>query len=216
MRRRAAILVLLIAPVFAVAELVDRIAAIVGTNIITLSDVLKQIRLTALLNGTEPDNGAASRREAAQRLIEQMLIRREMGSTGESSQVAKAIGPELLELLKTRYPTEGAYREALRKYDVTDEDVKSQLLWQTQLVHFVDQRFRPPLPPSESDLRDYYESTFVPDWPSTHDGKPPSFDEAREEVERQAMEQLANNALDRWLGQARTQTRIRLMPEAFK
>jgi hypothetical protein len=216
MPRRAAILVLLIAPVFAAAELVDRIAAIVGTNIVTLSDVLKQIRLTSLLNGTEPDYGAAARREAAQRLIEQMLIRREMGSTGASGEVAKEVDPQLLQLLKARYPTDDAYREALRKYDVTDADVKAQLLWQTQLVHFVDQRFRPPLPPSDSDLRDYYENTFVPDWTSTHEGKAPPFDDAREEVERQAMEQLANNALDRWLGQTRTQTRIRLMPEAFK
>jgi hypothetical protein len=216
MRRTVAILMLLIAPACAVAEIVDRIAAIVGTTILTSSDVLRQIRLTALLNGADPVYSPKARREAAQMLVEQALIRREMGFSSGGAAASTTADPELVKLLEARYPTEDAYQAALRKYEVTDAEVKAQLLWQTQLVQFVDQRFRPALPPTEAELRDYYESTFVPDWTSSREGKPPAFDAAREEVERQAMAQLANNALDRWLGQTRTQTRIRLMPEAFK
>ena len=126
------------------------------------------------------------------------------------------IDPELLKLVQARYPSSEAYNAALQKYDVSDADVKAQLLWQSQLLQFVDQRFKPPLPPAEVELRDYYENTFVADWSANHQGKPPAFEDVRDEVEQQAMAQLANNALDRWLGQTRTQTRIRLMPEAFK
>jgi len=216
MRKNAATLLLLLAPAFAAAEIVDRIAAIVGSSIITSSDVMKQIRLTALLNGVAPDYSPAARREAAQRLVEQTLIRKEIASAGSGTPAPAAIDQQLLKLLETRYPTEATYQAALQKYDVSDEEVKAQLLWQTQLVHFVDLRFRPALPPSDAELHDYYENTFVPDWPSDHEGKPPAFDAARDELEQEVMAQLANNALDRWLGQTRTQTRIRLMPEAFK
>ena len=215
MRITAAILALLLAPAFSGAEIVDRIAVIVGTNIITMSDVLKQIRLTALLNGAEPDYSPANKRQAGQMLVEQALVRREMSSAA-GTEAATATDPQLLKLLEARYPTEEAYKAALRKYEVSDEDVKAQLLWQTQLLQFVDQRFRPALPPGDAELRDYYESTFLPDWTGSHQGKPPAFEDVRDEVEQQAMAQLANNALDRWLGQTRTQTRIRLMPEAFK
>ena len=148
-------------------------------------------------------------------LIEQALIRKEMSSAG-GSPAGTATDPQLLKLLEARYPSEAAYQAALKKYDVSDADVKAQLLWQTQLLQFVDQRFRPALPPERPELRDYYENTFLPDWSGNHQEKPPAFEDVREEVEQQAMSQLANNALDRWLGQTRTQTRIRLLPEAFK
>lgn len=215
MRMAVCLLILLIAPAFSAAEIVDRIAIIVGSNVLTLSDVLRQIRLTALLNGTEPDTSAAARRQAAQMLVEQALVRREMSFTAGTA-APTAVDPQLLKLLEARYPAAAAYNEALQKYNVSDDDVKAQLLWQTQLVHFIDQRFKPALAPGEAELRDYYESTFLPEWSNEHQGKPPAFADVREEVEQQAIAQLANNALDRWLGQTRTQTRIRLMPEAFK
>jgi hypothetical protein len=216
MRRIALTLFLLAAPVVVEAEIVDRIAVIVGSTIITLSDVLKQIRLTAFVNGADPDYSPESRRETAQRLVEQALIRKEMNFSSGGAKATSETDPELVKILKARYPTDAAYQAALRKYDVTDEEVKAELLWQTQLLQFVDQRFRPVLRPADAELQDYYHNTFVPEWSNSHQEPPPALKDVRDEVEQQAMSQLANNALDRWLGQTRTQTRIRLMPEAFK
>jgi hypothetical protein len=149
-------------------------------------------------------------------LVEQTLVRKEMSFSGGGAKAPSEADPELVKMLTARYPTDAAYQAALKKYDVTDAEVKAQLLWQTQLLEFVDQRFRPVLRPSDAELQDYYENTFVPDWASSHQGSAPTLKDVRDEVEQQVMSQLANNALDRWLGQTRTQTRIRLMPEAFK
>lgn len=216
MRASTSLSLLLLATGLLRAEVVDRLAAIVGTKIITTNDVSRQVRLTAFLNGAEPDYSVENRRKTAQMLVEQALIRREMTTTGLGGDLETNIDPQLLGLVQQRYPGDAVYKAALARYELTDADVKTQLLWQTQLVQFVDMRFRSPVAPVESELRDYYETTFVPEWSSRNQGKPPAFEDVREEVEAQFGSERANNALDRWLGQTRTQTRIRLMPEAFK
>src|SRR4051795_2405586 len=67
-----------VAGVTAWPEIIDRIAVSVDRTVITESEVIRQIRITALLNGEQPDLSAANRRETAERLVEQALMRREI------------------------------------------------------------------------------------------------------------------------------------------
>ena len=60
------------------AELLDRIAIVVNNQPIKDSDIERDIRVTALLNGDRVDSGPSARKQAANRLIDQALIRREM------------------------------------------------------------------------------------------------------------------------------------------
>ena len=57
---------------------IDRIAVVVGNQVITESEVILEARLTAFLNGQPLDLSAAPRRAAAERLVDQQLIRSEM------------------------------------------------------------------------------------------------------------------------------------------
>ena len=200
------------------AELVDRIAATVARSVITESEVDRQIRLTAFLNGDRLDFSPSARRQAAQRLVEQTLVRREMDSSGLFETVAAQteIDPQVKALLKERYPTDADYRQALQRYGLTDEDVQEQLAWQSELIRFVDMRFRPGVQVPDADIRDYYEHTLVPEWPRTHSGNPPALEAARDDIEKLLMGERANAALDRWLGRMRTQTDIRFRAEAFQ
>ena len=70
------------------AELLDRMAATVGDYAITSSAVFRQLRLEAFLDGRTPDFSPASRRQAAERLGEQQLVRREMELTRHDLYVA--------------------------------------------------------------------------------------------------------------------------------
>src|SRR5436309_13062632 len=63
------------------AEIIDRVAVVVGNRVITESEILREIRLTAFLNGAALDFSAASRRRTAERLVEQRLIRNEIESS---------------------------------------------------------------------------------------------------------------------------------------
>ena len=59
-------------------EIVDRIAANIGKTVITESEVQHELRLTAFLDGVEPDFARDNKRKVLDRLIDQTLMRREI------------------------------------------------------------------------------------------------------------------------------------------
>ena len=63
---------------------------------------------------------------------------------------------------------------------------------------------------SEEEIREYYEAEVA------IRPNPPPFDQVKAEIETVLTEQRVNAALDRWLGQARTQTQIRYRQEVFR
>ncbi|HEY5163139.1 MAG TPA: hypothetical protein VII81_09020, partial [Terriglobales bacterium] len=59
------------------AGVIDRVAVVVGTQVITESEVLLEVRLTEFFNGQPLDLGVDQRKAAAERLVDQQLIRNE-------------------------------------------------------------------------------------------------------------------------------------------
>src|SRR5437764_11682391 len=60
------------------AAVVDRIAVVVGSTVITETEVLQEARLEAFLNQAPLDLSAQQRKTAAERLVDQQLVRNEM------------------------------------------------------------------------------------------------------------------------------------------
>src|SRR5438270_3566160 len=56
----------------------DRIAVVAADRAIKDSDIQREIRVVSFLNKDKPDFSAAGRKDAAQRLIDQTLIRRDI------------------------------------------------------------------------------------------------------------------------------------------
>ena len=139
MRCLAALLLLAVA---GPCEIIDRIAVTIGHAVITESELLRQIRVTALLNGEQPDFGRISKLDTADRLVEQALIRREM-EISKISVDADEPAKQLYAAFRQRFPSEEAYLAALREYNLTDEDVREALHWQATLLQFIELRFEP-------------------------------------------------------------------------
>jgi hypothetical protein len=211
MRIAAAVVCLWLAAT-AVGEIIDRIAVTVENSVITESEVLRQIRLTALLNGTQPDYSSVNKREVADKLIEQTIIRREINTTRYMANNMKK-AESLYEEFRSRFKTAEDYQQALTKYSVTDGEVRDAFLWQSTLLEFIDVRFRPGVQVPESEVRDYFETEVKP---KVSAGKAVAFEDVRDDIEEILTEQRVDNALDRWLGQARTQMRIVFKEEVFQ
>ena len=194
------------------AEIIDRIAVAVGNSVITESEIERQIRITALLNAEKPSVNAETKRLTADRLVEQALIRREIETTRYN--VGEADPEPLYRELRKRYKDDAAYNRALEEYGITDADVKEALDWQSILLEFVAIRFRPGVQLDEAELLEYYQSELAPKLAAA--GEKSSFEDAREKVESILTEQRVDNALDRWLGHARTQLRIRYNREVLR
>lgn len=203
-------LLLTVAAVLALSsEVIDRVAVSVENDVIPESEILRQMRLTALLNGEPVSITPEKKRETAERLVEQMLIRREIATTRYMADDPQASQP-LYESLRKRFDGDAGYRAALDKYNVTDSEVRDALHWQATLLDFVQVRFRPGIQAAEDEIREYYDTEIA-----TRANAPP-FEKVKADVESLLTEQRVNAALDRWLGQARTQTRIRYRPEVFQ
>lgn len=122
------------------AEVIDAVVASVGLTAIKHSDVMREIRWTALLNRQEADFGPASRKEAANRLIDQALIRQEIDAgvyIPDDPQTEEV----LLKQLRTLYGADEALTNALATYGFTEEALKKELDWQSTVLRFVQVRF---------------------------------------------------------------------------
>ena len=105
--RRLAALFLITLPALRGAEVLDRIAVTVGTEIITLTEVLREIRLQALQENGTIDTSPRARRAAAERLVDRTLITMEM-TRRVVTNVAAPAGPHapMGQLARLRnYPT---------------------------------------------------------------------------------------------------------------
>ena len=109
--------------------------------------------------------------------------------------------------VRDRFPNQGAYEDELSKYGLTDSGIRQHLQWQLMTLRFIEYRFQPSVQVSEPDIRREYDQ-FANQWRETKKSEPPAFEQVRGDVEKLARQRLVDSALDRWLGEVRTQNEI--------
>jgi hypothetical protein len=173
------------------AAVVDRLALVVGKTAFTQSEVDNEARLTALETGKPLDLSAAQRKQAAERLVDQQLLRDEMQVTGFQTLSTSDADALLRKFHQQHYASEAMYNAALARYGVTEDELKQHLLWEVEVIRFTDQRFRP-IAATDSQSANRTENGAQP---------------AEESVDRQ---------MEAWLKQQRADTHIVFVPEAFQ
>ena len=188
------------------AETLDRIAVSVGQEVITESQVVLDLRVAAFLDRKPVDLSSAAKRQAAERLVDQLLILREaVDSHVTLPSVEATIG------LVAPYAAESDYRTALEHYGISERDLGAHLLAGLRTSFFTDQRFRPDVLVSPEDIRSYYDKL-----PNSPAAPLPSFEDSRDQIEKLLTEQRVIDALDQWLAMARTAANIRYRDKAFE
>jgi peptidyl-prolyl cis-trans isomerase SurA len=202
------IILLLFAGIALPAVVVDRIAIVVGKRAIKTSDIDREVRITDFVNGDPLKIDAQSREEAAERLIGQELIRREIEAGGYRTAAAPDVEQFLAELKKQRFGPDTEYRRALAQYGITEETLRRHVQWQMTVLDFIEQRFRPGVVVSEDDVRDYALRHPVSD-----KGATPADDERRQ-IEDEIAGPRVTKLFEEWLEQARRQANPRRMEGA--
>jgi len=198
------------------SEIIDRIAISVGTSVITTSDVDQEIRMTAFLNGLKPDFSTAAKHEAADRLVEQTLVRRELELSRYPVPDASAAIPRLEEFQKSRYPTEAAFQSALAEYGLTEQALRDEFYWQLTLLRFIEVRFRPAVQVSDRDIQEYFDKKVKPVAEAAHPGDPVILEDYRAQIEDTLTGQRADVELDNWLKETRGRTAITMHEDALQ
>ena len=194
------------------AAVIDRVAVSVGLEAITESEIEREIRLTALLNNASADLIPASKRKAAERLVEQTLIRREIELSRYPRPDMKEIDQSLEQLKTVRFGGEKGFQAALGRLNLTEQDVRRQVLWQTTLLRFIEMRFRPGVHVTEQDIREYFDREIKA---VTNNGQV-SLEEYRDRIEQAISGQRADQEMDAWMKEVRSRTRIEYHAEAFE
>lgn len=203
---RTALLTLL--AISSYAAIIDRIAVSVGNRVITTSDLDREIRVTALLNGVQPDFSSAAKRATAERMVEQKLVRRELEASRYPLPPPDSVLPVLADFKKRFYPHEADYQRALTQYGVTNQDVLDELLWQRTLLEFVEVRFRPGVRVSDQEIQDYFDKVVAPAARAAHPQEPVALEDYRDQIERTLAGSSEDKEMDAWLKEARQRTEI--------
>jgi len=197
------------------AVVIDRIAVVVGKHVIKTSDIEKDLRLTEFLNREKLDLSANAKRKAAERLIDQEIIRQEV-VTGAYRRPTDAEGAAFAKQFENdRF--HGSIPEldsALAKYRLTAAQLRDELLWQLTVLRFIDERFRPGVMVSDDDVKSYYDGHQA----ELQRENPRAFTlEALQAKIRQTLEgEQINQNFNEWLEDARKRYRIEYRQEAFE
>lgn len=188
------------------AEIVDRVAANIERQVITDSEVREEIRVAAFIEGVEPDFGRQNLRATLDRLIDRALMRGEIEFVRFQSATTAEAAP-LLDQVKQRFEDGETYRAALRKYGVHEALVVDHLRWQLTMLRFIEFRFQPAVEVTSTLVRqEYRQQARV--WKETHGTEAPPLEKIEDEIEKIVRQRLIDSALDRWLGEVRTQNTI--------
>jgi hypothetical protein len=190
------------------AEIIDRIAVSIGNSVITTSELDREIRVTAFQNGEKPDFSPAHRREVAERMVDQQLIRREMDLSSYPLPDPMEAEPLLEQLRMSRYPSNAEFQKALADYGITEQDVKDELLRQLTLLRFIEGRFRPGVHVSEQEIEDYFEKQIKPSAQSSNPAQPPTLENFRNRIEESLAEKRTDQEVENWLADVRKRTEI--------
>ena len=180
------------------AVVIDRVAVIVGKHVIKTSDIERDLRVTNFLNHEPLRFDPDAKRKAAERLIDQQIIRDEM-ATGGYRRPTDADVDALLQ----KIPHDPA---TLARYGLTEDQLREQLLWQLTVIRFIDQRFRPAVLVTDEEVQAYYKEHFT--------GKG-SFEELAPKIRATLEGEQINKEFESWIEQARKRTHIEYRQEAF-
>jgi hypothetical protein len=195
-------------------EIIDRIVATVGREVITRAQVSEELRVTALINHAPLDNSAEAQRKAVGRLVEQALVRREMELNRYPLPKPDDVEAYRAEIVK-RYGGEDAFRTAMARYELNTGVVDSHLLLQLTMLRFLDYRFLPEVDVSSQEVDDAYQLQ-VEEWKRSHSGTPPSLASLRESLQKQIYDERINSAFSRWLEEARKQVSVNYVDPSLR
>jgi antitoxin component HigA of HigAB toxin-antitoxin module len=200
----------LLLPIAAGAVIVDRIAIVAADKIITDSEIVLRVRLTAFQENETLDLSLEKRRRAAQQLIDQRLVEHEM-DVGRFPRLDADHRKALLEdYEKEHYKSDAtAATAALARYGLTPENLAEELGKQADLLTFLTLRFRPAVQVTDQDVQKYIDSALKAAGKEKQAEDPEALSsEVRAEVEKKLTYERADKELDLWLQDQRKRTKI--------
>lgn len=197
------------------AVVVDRIAVIAGKRLIKLSDIDREVRLTSFLNGQAADFSGKARRAAAERLVDQQIIRQELVAQGYERAGDQDAAAFQSQMVRDRFRGSAAeLRAGLQKYGISENEFHEQLVWQLTVLQFIEARFRPGVLVTDEEVAAYYQAHLA----DIRRESPKDFrlETVAEKIKTTLAGQRIDQEFEAWLTEAKKQNRIEYREAAFR
>jgi hypothetical protein len=193
-------------------ELVDRVMATVGKDVVTLSDLERQARvLLVMRGGPQALSGLADPAFASgvlEYLVNQLLVLQEMRKQGSPSQGLRedAVAGEMRQF-SGKFESPAAYRRFLAQADLTEESLRDLLLKGRRIEKFLAERSKSASEVTEDEAEEQYEKNKAA-WQGK--GMDDAIQEIRETLGRQRSEKFVREYLEDLRG--RYEVRVLALP----
>ena len=202
MRKLILLVVLLALPASAVT--IDRIAAVIDRQVLTVSEVtqLVEIRFFPRTSTSEDDH----RRDVLDSLIAQALRFRDVERFGAQDIPADTIEARLEEIQR-RFANETEFAAAIARAELTLDEVRALVKRQLQVEAYIQERFAPLVFVSPEDIEAYYRGPWTAQ--RRERGLPvPALEQVREEIRLALRGARVEQEIEKWTGQLRERANV--------
>jgi hypothetical protein len=197
--------VLLLLPISAAAVIIDRVAAVVEKEVITLSEIEQLIKVRFLERQAE-ESEDRYRRRVLESMIAQALRYRDVLRFGAQDVSKDAIEARLLEMQR-RFPSEPAFEAALAETEVTLDELRALIKRQLQVEAYIEERFSPLIFVPLDQIEAYYRDTWAPQRVQRGLAIPP-LSEVREEIRSLLKAERLQEEIRKWTDQLRARVNV--------
>jgi hypothetical protein len=204
-----------LAGILSSATVIDRIAVVVSKHAIKLSDLQRDLRLTAFMKHEPLDLSPDAMRKSAERLIDQMVIRDEI-ARGGYRRPSDSDADHLLNQLRQDHfgGADSRLNAELARYGLKADQLREQLLWQLTVVRFIDQMFQPGVQVTDDEIRTDY-NQHLPELKREYPQNS-SFETLQPKIRASREGERINQNFVAWLDQARQRDHIAYRQGAFQ
>ena len=203
MSRRLTIALLLLATA-APAVTIDRIAAIVDRQVLTVSEVGQMVELRFFPRKSKSDDDY--RHDVLESLIAQALRFRDVERFGAADIPKDSIEARLREIA-ARFASPAEFDAAVQRAELTPDEVRALIKRQLQVETYIQDRFAPLIFISNDEIAAYYNGPWSAQRRSR--GLPvPPLNDVREEIRALLRSDRLQSEVERWTTQLRARVNV--------
>jgi hypothetical protein len=180
------------APAPARAEIIDRVLAVVGSLVITQSDVTAATTL-GLVNA-DAEKSADPVQAVLSKLVDRQLVLAEVNRYAPPDPTTAAVDKEVA-AVRARFPSEAAYAAALARTGMDDKQLRQFLHDDLRIREYLAQRFTVP-PPTEDEIDQYYREHLGA---FTRGGRPAPLSDVRPDILGQLTSERRDALIEDWM-----------------
>ncbi len=197
-------------------DVIDRIVATVNGQPILQSQWEEAIRMEAFLEGRPLSKvDAASARATLDRVIDRELLHQQLDVLKLASPSPEQVTQRLREV-RQQLPEgkeDASWQASLKRYGLSEDDVRGRLETQLELLRVIDMRLRPNVRVDAASVEAYYRDKLLPQIRQQGGADPPLV-EVSPKIEELLSQQGLDELLTAWLADLRKQSDIRLEPSS--